>query len=121
MKYDVLMFVALLTVLVVTGVQALLPPQSDGEVLRNPPQQIILEPQPVSERVSLLERDFKYLSGAVEELREELRRQTSEIKQILREQNDETEKWIVIVLGLLITGDRGWAILQRVKNNRKEK
>lgn len=100
MRYDVLMFVAMLTVLVVSGVHALLPPE----------QPIILESQPVSERVALLERDYEYLSRAIEE-----------IKQLIKEQDDDTEKWIVIVLGILITGDRGWAILQRVKNNRKGK
>lgn len=96
MRYDVLMFAAMLAVLAASGVNALQP--------------IIVEHQPVSERVALLERDFEYL-------RESLK----EIKQLIKEQNDETSKWIVIVLGLLITGDRGWVILQRFKNNKKEK
>lgn len=100
MRYDVMMFVAMLTALAASGVHALRPPQ----------QAIIVESQPVSERVALLERDFEYL-------RESLR----EIKQLIKEQNDETSKWIVIILGLLVTGDRGWAILQRVKNNKREK
>ena len=100
MRYDMIMFMAMLTVLAASGVHALLPPQ----------QPIIMEPQPVSERVALLERDYEYLSRAIEE-----------IKQLIKEQNDDTEKWIVIILGLLITGDRGLAILQRFKNNRKEK
>ena len=119
MRYDAVMFITMLTVLVASGVHALLPPQSDGEVLRQ--QSIILEPQPVSERVALLERDYEYLSQAWRELRDEFRREMGEIKQLIKEQNDETSKWIVIILGLLITGDRGWAILQRVKNNKKEK
>ncbi len=102
MKYDVLMFVAMLTTLAASGVHA-------------------LQPQPMSERIAVLERDYEHMSTAVDEVRREFRRHTEEIKELLREQNDQTEKWIVIVLGLLITGDRGWAILQRVKNNRKER
>lgn len=94
MRYDVLMFVAMLAILVASGVTAL--------------QSIVLEPQPVSERVALLELNYEYLSRAIEE-----------IKQLIKEQDDDTERWIVIVLGLLITGDRGWAILQRLKNNKR--
>ena len=93
MRYDVLMFIAMLSVLAATGVHALLPPQL----------------QPVSERVALLERDYEYLSQDM-----------VEIKELLEEHTDKVEKWIVIVLGLLITGDRGWVILQRFKN-KKEK
>lgn len=121
MKFESLMFVAILTTLAASGVHALLPPQSDSEIYSHPSRPIILEPQPVSERVALLERDYEHLSSAVKDLRDELRREMGEIKHLLREQNDETEKWIVIILGLLVTGDRGWAILQRLKNNRKEK
>lgn len=92
MRYDVLMFVAMLTALAASGVHALIPPQ------------------PVSEtRVALIERDYEYLRGEMEE-----------IKQILKKQNDEKERWIIIVLGLLITGDRGWTILRRFKNNKRE-
>lgn len=93
MRYDVLMFIAMLSVLTVTGVHALLPPQS----------------QPVSERVALLEQDYEYLSQDIEE-----------IKELLEEHTNKVEKWIVIALGLLITGDRGLVIFQRLKN-KKEK
>jgi len=96
MRYDALMFVAMLTVLVASGVHALQP--------------IVLEPQPISERVALLERDFEYLQESLKE-----------IKQLIVVRNDETTKWLVIAFGLLVTGDRGWVILQRIKNNKNNK
>ena len=111
MRYDVLMFVAMLTVLAASGVHALLPPQ----------RPIVVEPQPVSERVALLERDYEYLSRALKELRDEMRLEMEEIKTLLEKHTNKVERWIVIVLGLLVTGDRGWAILQRFKNKGEAK
>jgi hypothetical protein len=106
MKYDVLIFVAMVITLAASGVHALRSAQGDLNASRS----IILEGQPISERVALLERDFEYLSESVEE-----------IKQLIQEQNDKTMQWIIMIIGLLITGDRGLSILQKVRNNRKGK
>jgi len=90
------MFAAMLIVLVGSGVHALLPPQ-------------LLEPRPVSERVAMLERDYEHLSQDIKE-----------IKELLKEQNKATANWFLYILGVLVAGDRGWAIYQGRKNNKRE-
>lgn len=116
MKFDILMFAAMLTALASSGVHALLP----QEVRHSQP--IILEPRPVSERVAVLERDYEHMGSEVKDLRDDLRRETEEIKRLLREQNDKAEKWILYAIGMLVMGDRGWAIFkQRPKMVKEDK
>ena len=86
---------------------------------RNVSQHIIVE-VPIAERMSLLERDFDYLSDAVMQLHDELRTEVLDIKtelalirEILQRQNDQLQTWIVFIIGLIVAGDRAWAIYQR--------
>lgn len=115
MKFDIIMCVAMLIALASSGVNALLPP----EEVRHSTQPIIMEPRPVSERVAVLERDYEHMGREVKELRDDLRRETGEIKRLLRAQNDEAEKWILYVIGLLVMGDRSWAIFKQRHEQRK--
>lgn len=110
MKVDILIFVSVLTALTAVLFAKTPLPQSLPQSIQ----------QPISEKVALLARDFEYVSRDFKELKKELKEELTEIKQLLEVRNSQDEKWIIIVLGLLVTGDRGWTIFQRSRQNQNK-
>jgi len=87
-------------------------------------QHIIIE-VPIAERMSLLERDVEYLNGNLMKLHDELRSETQEIRsetrrirEILQEQDNQLQTWLIFIIGLIVAGDRALAITKKVREGR---
>ncbi len=115
MKLDVLMFVALAVTMAAAGVNNLRGAVADDPtfvVSQTPPMQISSGP---IERIAVLENNYKHMMTSFADLRTELRRETGEIKAILKEQNDEIDGYLFWFLGVLLAGDLGLGIRKKLK------
>ncbi len=115
MKYDVLMFCALIATLAAIGLNA-----PDGVAAGNPAAtvspatqlQIAVNP---SERVAVLENNYGHMAKSISELKDEFRRETKQIKSMIAAQNDVISEYILMILGALILGEHGIKIAKQIK------
>jgi hypothetical protein len=76
-------------------------------------------PVTTPERISVLENNYIHLNASVQELKLEFRSGIRDIKSELSKGNDESEKWMMIILGLLLGGDKGLSLMRKLKEGRK--
>ncbi len=116
-KTDIFMLTALILTLAASGIHNIRDATAgvDPMTIRaSSPPPIQDSPTP-SERLAVIENNYKHMRTSFLELRTEFRRETAEIKDILNAQNDEIEKYILWAIGLLIVGDRGLAATKRFR------
>ncbi len=110
MKYDVFMFIALLTVSAATATNS-------QEVSTSQTFRPVIVGTP--ERIAVLENNYIHLNSNLIELKNDFRAGMADIKITLDKQNDQTEKWLLIILAVLMGGDKGLSFMRKLKEGRK--
>jgi len=71
------------------------------------------------ERIAVLENNYIHLNSNLIELKNDFRAGMADIKITLDKQNDQTEKWLLIILAVLMGGDKGLSFMRKLKEGRK--